>query len=226
MKLIVVGSGSSGNTYLLTNGEETLVLDCGLRFLEVKKVLNFKISNIVGAVISHTHGDHNAYSNEYETAGIPVWKPYEMESLRQTRTFGGFKVQSFEAVHSVPCCGFLIGHKDMGKLLYVTDTEYLRYTFKNLNTMLIEMNYSDEYIDVNAVKFRHVKTGHMEKQTTLDAIKANVTDSLTHVILCHLSRDGSDPDEFRSAALEIVPAGCTVDIARAGLTVELTDVPF
>ena len=56
MKLIVVGSSSAGNTYLLGNNDEVIVLDTGCRFLEVKKALGFNIRQIVGVVITHEHG--------------------------------------------------------------------------------------------------------------------------------------------------------------------------
>ena len=54
--LKVLNSGSSGNGYLLTNGKETLILECGVKFAECKKALNFDISSIVGCTISHEHG--------------------------------------------------------------------------------------------------------------------------------------------------------------------------
>ena len=56
MKLIVVDSGSSGNSYILTNGEEALILDCGLPFREVKKALGFNVRQIVGVIVTHEHG--------------------------------------------------------------------------------------------------------------------------------------------------------------------------
>jgi hypothetical protein len=46
MELRVLGSNSSGNGYILTNGVETLILECGIKFSEVKKSLNFNISTI------------------------------------------------------------------------------------------------------------------------------------------------------------------------------------
>lgn len=52
----VVGSGSSGNTYLLTCGTETLILDAGCRFREVKIALGFNIRPIKGVVVTHEHG--------------------------------------------------------------------------------------------------------------------------------------------------------------------------
>lgn len=225
-KIIAIASGSSGNCYLLMANKEILVIDCGARFMAVKKALNFNIRGIVGAIVTHAHGDHSKYAHEYEAAGIPVWKPYEAEVLGQYKQFGGFMVHSFELVHDVPCVGYLINHQDIGKLLYATDTEYIRYRFKKLNTILIEMNHSDEYIDRNAVKFAHTKKGHMEKQTTLDFIKANMNEGLNHVILCHLSADGADPIEFREAVKEIVHPWTTVAVATPGVTVDLSETPF
>lgn len=226
MKLIVAGSGSSGNSYILTNGKEALILDCGLPFREIKKALSFQVRQIVGVIVTHEHGDHSKYAHEYEEVGIPVWKPYEDESLRQTRQLGSFTIRSFEAVHNVPCVGYLIEHEEIGRMIYVTDTEYVPFRFKGLSTMLIEMNYSDEYIDRNAVKFRHVLQGHLGKQTALDCIRANMSENLVHIILCHLSPDGSNEVEFKEAVKGIVPGYVTVDVARPGVEVDVDNIPF
>ena len=37
MKLIVLGSSSNGNCYILDNGNEALIIEAGIRFQEVKK---------------------------------------------------------------------------------------------------------------------------------------------------------------------------------------------
>jgi len=225
LKLIVCGTGSSGNTYLLTNGMETLVLDAGVPFLEAKKALNFNIQSIKGVLPTHKHGDHHAFAHQYEAAGIPVWRAYE-GAKHTSRSFGGFKVQAFDVVHNVPCVGYLIEHEDLGRMIYVTDTEYVKYRFKNLRTILIEANWSRDCVNREDAKYRHVLTGHMELNTCLETIKANATNKLCHVILCHLSRDNADPEAFREAAEEIVPPGCTVDVAKKGLTIDINEIPF
>lgn len=56
MKLSVISTGSFGNTYILESKGEQLILDCGCSLIEVKKKLNFDLSKIVGAFISHSHG--------------------------------------------------------------------------------------------------------------------------------------------------------------------------
>ena len=222
MKLIVIGSGSSGNGYLLTDGNETLVIECGKRLLDIKKALNFQIRGIVGAIDSHTHGDHHKYASEYELAGIPVWTPWKDNNLRQIKRFGRFVVRSFECIHNVPCVGYLIEHTDSGlKLLYASDTEYVRYVFRDITAMLIEANYGEEYVNKDEAKYQHVAEGHMSIETTVGCIKANMTDNLKHIVLCHLSKGNSDPIKFMKSVRDIVSDNVTVDIASPGLIVEL-----
>ena len=129
-------------------------------------------------------------------------------------------------VHDVPCVGYLIQHPDLGKMLYATDTEYIRYRFKDLNIILIEANYSDDLIDRTSAKFKHVLTGHLSINTTVEFINANVTHHLSHVILCHLSQQASDEEAFRKAVKAVVPDGCNVDIAEPGMVVEVSRIPF
>lgn len=218
----VVGTGSSGNTYLLTCGAETLVIDCGIKFLEVKKALNFQIRNIAGAIVTHSHGDHAKYVHEYEKSGIEVWKPYLNCPLIQSKKMGGFFIGSFPCIHDVPCVGYLIKHPESGlKLLYATDTEYVRYTFNSLTAMLIEANYGEEFVNRDEAKYRHVLEGHMSIETAVECIKANMNPGLKNIILCHLSNGNSDPDAFKESVKEVVHDGVAVDIAVTGLTVEM-----
>ena len=220
--LTVVGTGSTGNGYLLTCGNETLLIECGKRFRDVKIALNFNIRGIVGAITSHVHGDHHKYAQEYEQTGITVWTPWKDENLRQVKRFCGFKVSSFECQHNVPCVGYLIEHRESGlKMLYASDTQYVKYVFKDLTAILIETNYSDEFVNREEAKYRHVIEGHLSIETAIECIKANMTEKLKSIILCHLSAGNSDPIAFKESVKAIVPDGVTVDIATPGLTVKL-----
>lgn len=42
MRLKVLGSGSSGNCYILENENEALIIEAGLPFMEVKKGTGFQ----------------------------------------------------------------------------------------------------------------------------------------------------------------------------------------
>jgi metal-dependent hydrolase (beta-lactamase superfamily II) len=55
MKLKVLSTGSVGNCYILENENEALVIDAGVRFLDIKKAVNFDLGKMNGALISHEH---------------------------------------------------------------------------------------------------------------------------------------------------------------------------
>ena len=50
-----VGSGSSGNCYIVTCNNEKLILDCGLPIKVIKQGLDFDLGGIQGVLISHAH---------------------------------------------------------------------------------------------------------------------------------------------------------------------------
>lgn len=224
MKLKVLGSGSSGNCYILESHTEALVIEAGLPFREVKKALDFDIRKIAGVVVSHCHLDHANYVAEYEKAGIPVFKPYEYETERQVRTYGGFVIKSFPLVHDVPCCGFYLFHEDIGSLVYASDTEYIKYRFKGLNHILVEANYGKDLISDIPEKRRHVLTGHMEIEATCGFLKANRSPALRNVILLHLSSESADAEDFKARAEKV--AKCPVYVAKKCLVISIDLVPF
>ena len=108
----------------------------------------------------------------------------------------------------------------------MTDTEYVKYRFKDLNHIIIEANYAKELLietNPDAPVRNHVLTGHMELGTTLEFLKVNKTSSLRNVILAHLSEHNADPIKFFGEAREVVD--CPVTVARKGLEIE-TDYHF
>ena len=55
-KIITIGSGSSGNAYILECESETLLLELGVSWKDIVKALNFNLSKVVGVCVSHAHG--------------------------------------------------------------------------------------------------------------------------------------------------------------------------
>lgn len=220
MKLKCLESGSSGNCYILENDSEVLIIEAGIPFMAVKKALDFNISKIVGVTVSHSHGDHAKYAGEYKKAGISVFRPYREEiACPLAIKYGGFRIKGFRLVHDVPCYGFYISHAEMGILVYASDTEYIKYRFRNLNHILVECNYSKDLISEDAVNRSHIMTGHMELQTMLEFLRANNSPNLQNVVLLHMSARNSDPDEFVAEAGKVVQ--CPVWAAEKGLEVDL-----
>ena len=55
MKLTIVGTGSKGNCYILSNGKESLVIEAGVSYGKVLRGLNYNVKDVVGVVVSHSH---------------------------------------------------------------------------------------------------------------------------------------------------------------------------
>jgi phosphoribosyl 1,2-cyclic phosphodiesterase len=220
--LTCLGSGSAGNCYLLHNETECLVIEAGIPFKEVKKALDFNISKIMGVVVSHEHGDHAKYLHEYIKVGIPVMAPSMGHVTGElTAISNPFAVRTFPLVHDAPCTGFLIEHPEIGRLLFATDTEYIRYKFKSLIHIMIECNYSRVLLreSYHESLQDRIKLTHMELDTCKDFIQANESHDLRTVCLLHLSDRTSDETVFQKEVQELVE--CPVYVASKGMEYEL-----
>lgn len=149
----------------------------------------------------------------------------------------GFKIQAFPNqskdghwLHGnsdgteCPCYGFYVQHPDIGSLVYITDTECVRWRFSEVNCIMAEANYSKDLVSDIPEKRRHVLTGHMEIGTTCEFLEKNRSPALRNVILLHLSGESGSPKEFQSKAEKVVK--CPVYVAEKELEVLLYLVPF
>lgn len=73
MSIKVLASGSSGNCYLLETEKEILILECGIRYKDILKGLNFDLSKVVGCLVSHEHKDHCKAIDKIMNTGIDVY---------------------------------------------------------------------------------------------------------------------------------------------------------
>ena len=54
-RLITIGSGSSGNAYILECQNETLLLELGVGWNDIKKALNFDLTKVRACLVTHHH---------------------------------------------------------------------------------------------------------------------------------------------------------------------------
>jgi phosphoribosyl 1,2-cyclic phosphodiesterase len=227
MRLHCIATGSTGNCYTLTSESgETLVLDCGIPIKDIKKGLNWDITGVVGAICTHSHQDHSKSVKELTNMGIPVYAPYINSNPMMIGSWF-WRIQAFDLTtvdgrwtHTnadrteCPCYGFLITHHEMGKLLYITDTELIKWRFKDINHILLGVNYDKDLVDTDNPKANHVFRGHLSIDTACDFVKANDSDSLQNVIMCHLSSENADKDSFIEKIKNAVNVA-NVDVAVA-----------
>lgn len=245
MKLKCLASGSSGNCYLLESDNEVLIMDCGIPIKDIKIGLDFDLSKVAGCVATHAHKDHSKSVEDLRKMGISVDTPYDRKYIgigenwnfperQYSHDYSNFNTTAFaltdlnrKFMHTnadgteCPCYGFLITHPAMGKMLYITDTELVKWRFADVDHILISCNYQKKYLSDDEAKRNHVLMGHMELETVKEFIKANRTDSLKTVILCHLSKGNANPKEMVAEVQKV--AKCPVYVAEKGLEVELKD---
>lgn len=239
MVLKVLGSSSQGNCYILENKNEALIIDAGVRFIEVKKALGFDIRKVSGCLITHQHNDHAKYIKAMVESGFPtlaleeVWtakgvtgsRAYCIERGKGYR-FGRFKVLPFDACHDVPCVGYLIDHPETGRIMFLTDSCMCEYVFPGLNQVMIECNYSDAKLveAINAGRTlpsqrERLMTSHMELNTCKGFLCANDLTNVANIVLLHLSDNNSDEKNFVSEIER--QTGKVVYAAHTGLEIEL-----
>lgn len=206
----VLNSGSDGNGYLIATENETLLLECGVYPKEMLDATHYNVRHIVGALVSHEHGDHAQYVKKYANYGFPIiaseevsdrlYEKYGVTACRWKRNavhkIGGFDIVPFRVPHNeTECDGFLIKHTEFGRLLFITDLEYCPYDFSkmHINHVLVECNYSAEKVDMDDPNTAHVFRGHMELQTTKKFIRTILHPNLHTVGLIHLSGKNADP---------------------------------
>lgn len=241
MTLTVLDSGSRANGYVLHDDREALVLECGCTYSKCLEAIGFDRRKIVGALVTHEHGDHCRHIEQYLEAAIPTltskgtaenWaykrplRPIVAECFK-TYELGGFKVMAFDTQHdSAEPIGFLIQHDAIGVLLFATDTYYLKYRFDDLTQVMIECNYDKGILEKNVesglvkpfVKDR-IKKSHMSLETTILTLKANDISMVNNVVLLHLSSNNSDSDMFKERVEQEI--GKVVTIARKGVSLSL-----
>ena len=114
MELKILGSSSKGNCYLLDNGDDCLMIECGIPFKDVQKAVNFGISRIAGVIISHEHGDHAKHAGKCLEAQIPCYMSQGTKDalhLPQTRLvrvmdeLKMYKIGNFKVSFSARCKG-------------------------------------------------------------------------------------------------------------------------
>lgn len=239
MKLRVLASSSAGNGYVLQGDTETLLLEAGVPLSAVRKQVD-DFRTVVGCLVSHEHGDHARYIDDYLHAGIPVYAHPDVFSARgidhynalpldkfATVTIGSFTVMPCPANHDVPCYAYFIHHEAMGDLAFITDSHDFAYAMKGVRHLMIECNWSEECLQKAVDEKRtpwfvakRVRDTHMSLRNAIGYIRDEVSpEQLSEIIMLHLSHENSDPEGF-SAAMENAFQR-PVYVAQEGLEVEL-----
>lgn len=251
MELQVIGTGSSGNSYLLRAGGEkgqALLLDAGLPAMQIIRAVK-GWRRVVGCLITHEHLDHAKSAEEiakygirtYATQGtieaIPrIGRLTQLIRAQTLRSFeiGDFTVMAFETEHdAAEPCGWLIRYEPTGETaLYATDTYYLRHTFPGIHYWIVECNYVESIMQeqleagevAEALRGRLIKS-HMSLRRLCEALEANDLTETRAVVLVHLSDERSD-EAMMVKTISQITGTRDVWAAEAGKSYRLQLTPF
>ena len=223
MMVECLASSSRGNAYVLDpRGKAPLLLECGLSIRELKKRTGYRLHKMAGCLLTHEHQDHAKAALDILQAGVDLYttkgtasaldlKGYRLHQVEYGKAFRigeQWTAMAFETVHDArEPAGFLIRHGcNREKILFATDTAYIRNRFQGLTRILIECNYQPEILERNieaghfpaAMKAR-LMASHMSLPTVLDFLKANDLSELKEIWLIHSSDRNSDRAEMKAA---------------------------
>lgn len=226
MVVRVIASSSSGNCIVIDDGTTRLMLDCGLRKKELRNKYIGSLSQFSGVLVTHEHKDHCKGVSDMLSYSVPVYmsegtktamsidsnliKVVKSECAVRIETF---VVLPFAVEHDcAEPLGFMVYSSITNeKLLFITDSKYVKYKFSDIDYLLVECNYSMDIIEENVKKGKlneqlaeRIIDSHFGLDNVKDMIDSLHRDKLKAVYLLHLSDNNSDQQRFVDEIQELV----------------------
>jgi len=209
MEIKILASGSKGNCYLVDDSKTKILIECGIPWGQIQRKLDFKTSELRACLISHMHADHCKAMKEVEKFGIDCRTP---ENLQPGKIIfvGTWTILAFDAVHDVPCLGFLLSSESGERLLYLTDSVYSKYRFSGLTHVLVGCNYDADLLNesiaegtVDRAEVHRLIHSHASLQTVKEMLLSNNLSKVQGIWLLHLSSRNADAARFKKEIQEL-----------------------
>lgn len=213
MKVQVLASGSKGNVTIVLCDDIKLIIDMGLSYITVKRMLeekNLTFNDFSGILITHGHSDHiKGLESLIKHTNLNVFIPQKMyidlkEIVPESRcqfiddnfNIGPINIELIHTSHDTNySVGYIIEYNKK-ELVYVTDTGYINSKFLrkmvNKDIYIIESNH-DEVMLMEGPYPRFLKErvigdrGHLSNKTTAKYLKNIVGENTKYIVLAHLS---------------------------------------
>lgn len=218
-----LASSSHGNCYVVSDGEASILLECGISFRRIKKGLGFDLSAIHACLVSHEHKDHAKSVMDMIKSGVEVFASEGTADAlgcdlitpvadRVQLRVGSLEIMPFATFHdAAEPLGFLIYSRvDGERLVFATDTVNLAYQFPQVNLLALEANY-DASILARCERMpekvrKRVTNSHMEINTLCQYLRTLDLSACRILYLLHLSNAASNAGNFISRVQRVVPS--------------------
>jgi len=215
MDIKCIASGSSGNCYLIKTGTTKIIIECGISIKKIRQAIDDNIAEVDACLISHSHLDHCKGVYEMIKLGIKIFttKPtaeklkiinyYNYIEIKPLKQFNinEIVIKPFDTEHDCEgSVGFLIlDKKNNKKLVFATDTYYIKYKFNNVNYYMLECNYDEDIIKSKKIddklKMRIYKS-HFSHKNLIEYLNKQNLKNCERIYLLHLSKDNADEKYF------------------------------
>lgn len=201
-----LASSSKGNAYVVSDGDTTLLLECGLTCKELQKRLGYQLSGVTACLVSHEHQDHAKAAAQLLRQGVPVYMSYGAAAAHkdamdaahiikagEALRFGALTVMPFRTFHNTEePLGFLIGDSRTGeRLLFAVDTCNLGVTAERLTYIAVECNYEAALLDrsdrLTTIIKERIRHSHFEIENVIRWLHKQDLSGVLTIWLLHLS---------------------------------------
>lgn len=216
MKVTVVGTGSTGNCYILEENGRALLIECGVPFKDIQQALNFDLLKVDACIISHEHKDHCKAMKQVAGAGIPICASkgtfdalgvsFEMrdKTIKHGAEFiiNAWSIIPFSVEHDAKePMGFIVTTPENKNVLFITDTFKVKWFLSypdNFDLIMIESNYDEDMIQGkdDIVNKRRLRS-HFSIQNAIDYLGKLDLSETKQIMLTHLSDGVSDERKFK-----------------------------
>lgn len=216
MRTIYSETSSKGNCSVIESYDNHfLIIDAGIKYQKVDKAIGYKLHTADALLITHAHNDHTAYITDFLFSGIDTYAVMNtpaktikgpctgiFKTIDKTSqiALGGFLVKPVEMVHTnadgtpCECYGFLILDKSTGeKMLWATDTQYIKNKFLPLEYYCIESNFFEQEYEADDVNYFEKSVeqrrwqGHMSFESVLKFLDMQDLPKCKEIRLLHIS---------------------------------------
>ena len=251
VRIINLGSGSKGNSTIICNGDQTLLVDCGfsrkqilLRMAEV----GISHESVCGILVTHEHGDHikgaRLCSQVMDapvmatrgtiSGGVLNALHHEPLFYGEKINHGGFKITTLKISHDTKePCAFVVETGGI-RTLFATDIGTVEgldmRQMKNIDNLYVESNHDDVMLRTGPypafLKNRIIGSGgHLNNEESglfIRQVAAN-SPNLKSIMLAHLSQDNNEPEIALATARQFAGSlpGVVWDVAAQHIPREM-----
>ena len=222
-----LASSSSGNAYLVSDGQTHILIECGLSHKKLQQACGFKLTSLDAVLISHEHKDHSQCVEKILSSGIPVYlsqgtaralelpeKLLDMATemiAGEQFTVGTMVIKPFSTFHDAQePMGFVMQSQvDWDVFAFATDTVNLPYNFPGVNILALEANFQQDILDrserMPEKTKKRVSNTHMEIDKLCECLRRMDLRSCRELWLLHLSSAMSHEGQFVNKVIRAVP---------------------